>query len=82
LSVPYVGGEHKIEAVLMSIRPYKFSDLGIVHIKNTLEIDRVMVSEPYESELRDNPDFEIEAVNLSLRFDGQGMLRSPFQKDE
>lgn len=70
-----------ITAALMSIRPYELNDLGIVHIKNTLELDRVVVSESYESRLRVNPAFKIESTNRSLQFDGKGILRSPFQSE-
>ena len=70
-----------IAAALMSVRPYEVHDLGIVHIKNTLELDQVMVSESYGNQLMNNPAFEIESTNRYIRFDGQGMLRSPFQKD-
>jgi len=65
----------------MSTRPYELHDLGIVYIKNTLELGRLMVSESYGSQLRDNPAFKIESTNRPPQFDGQGMLRSPFQNE-
>jgi hypothetical protein len=78
----FASDREAIAAALMSIRPYELNDLGIVHIKNTLELDRVVVSETYASQLRDNPAVKIEPLNRPLQFDEQGMLRSPFKNED
>ena len=67
-----------LAASLMSIRPYGLDDLGIVYIKNTLELVTMQVSEAYREQMEENPGVEIVADNLSLEFDDNDMLISPF----
>jgi len=67
-----------VTAALKSTRPYELSDLGIVYIKNTLELNHVLVSEAYRSQMEENPAIEIVAQGQDLKFDEHGMLISPF----
>lgn len=67
-----------IAAALRSIRPCDSEELRIVHIKNTLELDQVVVSQAYEHLLKDKQAFETEQTGRSIVFDEQGMLVSPF----
>jgi len=69
-----------VGAALMSIRPYELSDLGIVYIKNTLELMYMMASEAYRSLIDADPAVEIEADHQALQFDEAGMLISPFDR--
>ena len=66
-----------VAAALMSIRPYTLEDLGIVYIKNTMELEELYASEAYRAALNGDPKVEIAAEPWTLTFD-QGMLVSPF----
>lgn len=66
-----------VAAALMTIRPYTLEDLGIVYIKNTLELEELYVSQAYRAALSAHPKIEIAPEPWALQFD-QGMLRSPF----
>jgi len=62
---------------VMTIRPYPLEGLGIVYIKNTLELEELYVSHAYRAALAADPKIEIAPEPWALNFD-QGMLRSPF----
>lgn len=66
-----------IAAALMSIRPCAMADLGLVYIKNTLELEELYVSATYGPDLAQDPRVEIATQGLALEF-RQGMLVSPF----
>jgi len=63
-----------IAAALMTIRPYTLEDLRIVHIKNSLELTNLMVSEGCLPDLSKNKNADIGSENLSLKFDQNGNL--------
>jgi len=63
-----------VAAALKSIRPCDTDELGIVHIKNTLELNQVAVSQACKHLLKDQPAFEIEPTGQPLVFDGQREL--------
>ena len=67
-----------IGAALMSIRPYTSDDLGIVYIKNTLELVHMQASEAYRDLIEADPKLEITVDHQKLEFDETGMLISPF----
>jgi hypothetical protein len=46
----------------------------VVHIKNTLQLDEVEISEAYEKELRQRPDLEILEGPYPMDFDARGNL--------
>ena len=65
-----------ITAALMTIRPYTLKDLRIVHIKNSLELTRLMVSEGCLPELAKTKNADISTEHLSMEFDRNGNLNS------
>jgi hypothetical protein len=65
-----------IEAALTTIRPYTLEDLRIVHIKNTLDLTRILVSEGCLSGLLREGSLEIGKTALELNFDEGGNLIS------
>jgi hypothetical protein len=69
-----------LAAALLSIRPYEPSDLGLVYIKNTLDLTQIMVSETYRTQLEADPALEILADHQQLCLSSDGMLISPFLK--
>jgi hypothetical protein len=75
----YDNDRQALAAALMTIRPAQADEVGIVYIKNTLELKHMMVSQVYSEQVRNDPALVIEAVGKRLEFDPQGMLKSPFQ---
>lgn len=65
-----------LAAGLMSIRPFTREDLGLVYIKNTLELEGFYVSERYRHELQGKLNVEIVEKPLFLEFEA-GMLTHP-----
>jgi hypothetical protein len=65
-----------IAAALMTIRPYTLKDLRIVHIKNSLELTSLMVSEGCLPDLAENKNVDISSEVLSMEFDRKGDLIS------
>ncbi|MBS1237116.1 MAG: hypothetical protein H6R37_360 [Deltaproteobacteria bacterium] len=74
----YPSDREAIAAALVTLRPYGLDDLRMVHIKNTLELESLMVSEGCLSELQGKSHVTIEEKSLRLKFDGSGNLVSPF----
>ena len=65
-----------LAAVLMTLRPYSMDDLRIVHIKNTLELTHLLVSQGCAPQLKANPNLHFESNTYELAFDGSGNLIS------
>jgi hypothetical protein len=65
-----------IATALKTLRPYDRSDLRIVHIKNTLELTRLMVSVGCLDSLNEEIDLQIDSKDTELAFDGSGNLIS------
>ncbi len=65
-----------IIAALKTLRPYNLKDILIVHIKNTLELTTLMVSEGCITHLEGKPDLIIGDDELGLEFDRSGNLVS------
>ena len=74
----YDNDRQALSAALMTIRPSQPDEIGIVYIKNTLDLRRMMVSQAYAEQLERDPDVVVEAVGKSLDLDPEGMLISPF----
>ncbi|MGD8661614.1 MAG: lactate racemase domain-containing protein [Desulfobacterales bacterium] len=74
----YDNDRQALAAALMTIRPSQPAEIGIVYIKNTLDLKRMMVSQAYVEQLETDPGVVVEAVGKSLEFDPEGMLKSPF----
>ncbi len=78
LPLAYLSDREAIAAAMVTLRPYSLEDLRLVHIKNTLELDNLMVSEGCLSDLQGKTHVAIENKDLRLEFDGSGNLLSPF----
>jgi hypothetical protein len=65
-----------IVAALTTIRPVTAKDVRIVHIKNTLELEHIEVSEGCLQLLENGADVSICPERLELRFDDDGTLMS------
>lgn len=65
-----------IAAALMTIRPYTLEDLKIVHIKNTLELEIMMVSQSCLADLEARPLVSIDREKIQLEFDSHDNLIS------
>jgi hypothetical protein len=65
-----------IAAALMTIRPHTLQDLRIVHIKNSLDLTSLMVSEGCLPDLAENKNVDISSEVLSMEFDRKGDLIS------
>ena len=61
----------------MTLRPYTMQDLRLVHIKNTLELKTMLVSEACWTELATNPLISLSKNLVPWRFDDQDDLISP-----
>ena len=66
-----------LAAVLMTLRPYSMDDLRIVHIKNTLELTRLLVSQGCMQQLEAKVGVQIESGTCEMEFDINGDLLSP-----
>jgi hypothetical protein len=66
------------EAVQLAVKTVvrvKPQDCRIVHIRNTLELSNIQVSEPMLAEVRAHPElFQIGSPAAPLAFDAQGRL--------
>jgi len=65
-----------IATALKTLRPYDQKDIRMVHIKNTLELTRLMVSVGCLDSLKDGINVVIDAEDRELAFDGSGNLIS------
>jgi hypothetical protein len=61
----------------MTLRPCTVEDMRIVHIKNTLELKVLLVSQGCLADLEGRPDLDIGHDDLDLEFDQSGNLISP-----
>jgi len=68
-----------VAAALMTLRPYTLQDLTIVYIKNTLELNQLMVSQGCLPYLENRPGIQLAPESFRLDFDSAGNLISPFQ---
>lgn len=69
-----------IAAALATIRPFTLDDLRLVHIRNTLMLERLVVSEGCLPLLAGRDDMVVAPDVLRLGFDDRGELRSPLSK--
>jgi hypothetical protein len=65
-----------LAAVLMTLRPYTMEDLRIVHIKNTLELTNLLVSQGCVPQLEAKTNVQIETDTCELEFDKNADLIS------
>jgi hypothetical protein len=67
-------------AALKTLRPCAVGEVRIAHIKNTLELETLLVSSACAADLRLNPRVRIAAEEKPMAFDEDGNLLSPFEK--
>jgi hypothetical protein len=65
-----------VAAALMTIRPHTLQELRIVHIKNTLELAGLMVSEGCLPDLAGSQHAAVSHETLTMKFDDDGDLIS------
>ncbi len=65
-----------VAAALMTIRPHTLQELRVVHIKNSLELTSLMVSEGCLPDLAENKNVAVSSEVLSMEFDRKGDLIS------
>jgi len=80
IPLTYPNDRDALAAALMTIRPYTADDIRIVHIKNTLELTKLMVSKGCLGEMEGQRNLEIGHEDQSLEFDQKGNLISPFAR--
>jgi len=73
----YPNDREAVAAALMTLRPCTVEDMCIVHIKNTLELKVLLVSQGCLADLEGKPDLDIGHDDLDLEFDQSGNLISP-----
>ena len=78
IPITYSTDRQAIAAALVTIRPNTLADLKLVHIKNTLELGKILVSRGCLPDLEGKPEVHILPDDLQLRFDATGNLVSPF----
>jgi hypothetical protein len=71
----YPNDRDALTAAMMTLRPCSAEDVRIVHIKNTLELKTLLVSQGCVAELEGKPGIEI-AEDAELAFDREGNLMS------
>ena len=65
-----------IAVALATIRPFTLNDVRIVHIRNTLALERLIVSEGCLAALQGREDIVLGSEVLRLGFDERGTLLS------
>jgi len=76
IPLAYPNDRDAIAAAMMTLRPCSIEDVRIVHIKNTLELRRLLVSQGCLADLEGRPDIEIGDEYVELEFDQEGNLIS------
>lgn len=66
-----------VASALATVRPHSLEDVRIVHIANTSELGRLLVSEGCLAALEGREGIEIGATRLWLEFDAQGDIAAP-----
>ena len=69
IPLTYASDREAIAAALLTIRPYTLNDLRIVHIKNTLMLDQLVVSDGCLAEINGRAGIRLEPEALRLTFD-------------
>ena len=62
----------------MSIRPAQPHEVGLVYIKNTRDLQRILVSQSYVEQLKREAGVDVPAEGMDLAFDAKDVLKSPF----
>ncbi|MDZ7696362.1 MAG: lactate racemase domain-containing protein [Deltaproteobacteria bacterium] len=81
IPLAYDTDREAIEVALKTIRPCKTEDIRLVHIKNTMELSHMMVSEGCLPTLKQIKGQHVGEEVLELLFDSMGNLISLFSDD-
>jgi len=76
IPLTYDTDREAIAAALTTLRPYSLEDLRIVHIKNTLELNRLLVSEGCLGDLKGEEGIDVKEEPVDLPFHASGNLIS------
>jgi hypothetical protein len=80
IPLTFITDREAVAAALTTLRPHTLQDLTIVYIKNTLELNNLLVSQGCLPYLENRPDIQIEPESFRLDFDSAGNLISPFKR--
>jgi hypothetical protein len=69
-----------IGAMLDTLRPFTAEDLRLVHIKSTLAVEHLVVSEGCLGALVNRTDVEVDGESRDLEFDQDARLVSPLSE--
>jgi hypothetical protein len=75
IPLAYPNDRDALAAAMMTLRPCSIEDMRIVHIKNTLELKTLLVSQGCIADLEGKPGIEI-GEEVELEFDQEGNLIS------
>lgn len=64
-----------MHSALATIRPYTKEDLGVVRIKNTMDLETLIVSEAYLEEMQCLDSIDIVGASNALEIDATGMMK-------
>ena len=76
IPLTYPNDRQAIDAALMTLRPYTLADLRIAHIKSTLDLKRLLVSDACLDDLKEITGLIVGEEDLKLEFDDTGNLIS------
>ncbi len=79
IPLTYSNDRNAVQAALMTLRPYELNDLRLVHIKNTLELSTLLVSEPCLPDLMG--DCRVVSTKRPITFDDKGEIISEFEQE-
>jgi len=78
----YPNDKEAMAAAMMTLRPYTLENVKIVHIKNTMDLVRILASKGCLPHLETKPHVDVGKEDMAMEFDDQGGLRSPFGKNQ
>ncbi len=78
IPITYQTDREVIGAALGTIRPHTKEDLGIVRIKNTMDLESLAVSEAYLEQLENQRDISVLGESKGLEIDRSGMLKETY----
>ncbi len=76
IPLTFVTDREAIATALKTLRPFDQKDIRMVHIKNTLELTRLMVSVGCLESFKEGIDLHVGSKDMELEFDGSGNLIS------
>ena len=74
----YDNDQQTLAAALMTLRPCEVEELRVMHIKNTLEVQKVTVSQAIWAEMESRQDMRLGSDLVPWNFDADKELISPF----